>query len=437
MPMPAITDLPLDVLEQIILELDPLDVAATSQTCSAFYAYIYASSDTERLWRTLYLSQPLDDLRKCSNHLGYPFTGIVNWMDRLRRIIRARTIIGDPSKCRPGERCTVLQTLLDLVCNLPPAPSYFQSEDLSLNLVWLAALLRGGTFLEHQLWEPSDEERQLRCRLHACYGLTVVDYRQENLTRSRAFVYEMRRYTWGNDFGPFQTDGSGRVNWEQVQAIHHIMSMQVVPPQEDAEGEQTVFTIFPLSLPYCQSILPANVDLSQEQDWAGVAGEWQCSFCFCDHRQLLVLNNFTFHDGEPEEPQDDQPLAMHILESEDFVEVFRTIAIEMRIISIEPDPAHPTRPKINWFGSIGPFATMIGHVKVTPDDQIRWHFKSGELGNAMWSSEGVQVGGVRSSYGILGSWTTIHHETHDPVGPFWLRKVYPNPEGESEANQDS
>ena len=34
------------------------------------------------------------------------------------------------------------------------------------------------------------------------------------------------------------------------------------------------------------------------------------------------------------------------------------------------------------------------------------------------SSEGVQIGGVRSVYGVLGSWTTVHHEVHDPVGVY-------------------
>ena len=34
------------------------------------------------------------------------------------------------------------------------------------------------------------------------------------------------------------------------------------------------------------------------------------------------------------------------------------------------------------------------------------------------SCDGVQVGGVRSSYGILGSWTTVFHEELDPVGMF-------------------
>lgn len=33
-----------------------------------------------------------------------------------------------------------------------------------------------------------------------------------------------------------------------------------------------------------------------------------------------------------------------------------------------------------------------------------------------FSSEGIQVGGVGSCYGTLGSWTTIFHDTDDPVG---------------------
>ena len=32
------------------------------------------------------------------------------------------------------------------------------------------------------------------------------------------------------------------------------------------------------------------------------------------------------------------------------------------------------------------------------------------------SSEGVQVGNVRSKFGVLGSWTTVLHDREDPVG---------------------
>ena len=32
------------------------------------------------------------------------------------------------------------------------------------------------------------------------------------------------------------------------------------------------------------------------------------------------------------------------------------------------------------------------------------------------SSEGVQVGGVRSLYGFLGIWSSVEHDVNDPVG---------------------
>ena len=41
---------------------------------------------------------------------------------------------------------------------------------------------------------------------------------------------------------------------------------------------------------------------------------------------------------------------------------------------------------------------------------------SGDQGNAIWNCEGVQVGALGSSFGVLGSWTTIFHDIDDPVG---------------------
>ena len=52
-----------------------------------------------------------------------------------------------------------------------------------------------------------------------------------------------------------------------------------------------------------------------------------------------------------------------------------------------------------------------------------WVQVSGDQGNAIWNCEGVQVGGLGSSFGILGSWTTIFHDIDDPVGEeslFWF-----------------
>jgi hypothetical protein len=34
------------------------------------------------------------------------------------------------------------------------------------------------------------------------------------------------------------------------------------------------------------------------------------------------------------------------------------------------------------------------------------------------SSEGVQLGSVHGPWGIMGTWSTIHHTEQDPIGKF-------------------
>jgi hypothetical protein len=46
-----------------------------------------------------------------------------------------------------------------------------------------------------------------------------------------------------------------------------------------------------------------------------------------------------------------------------------------------------------------------------------------DTGEDQWTSEAVQLGGVRSRAGALGMWTGVDHEPADPLGPFWMWKV--------------
>ncbi len=280
--MSDIDHLPVEILEEIVFFLDPIDVAKLSQTRSAYYNLIYHAED-EHLWRELYLQQPFDDPRKCYTSLGRPLERI-DWKDRLQRIMRARTVLTNLSACHPDERCTILQTLIDMVCTVIPL-THPDVVEISLNHVWVTAMLRASSLLEHDEWEPSPDERQLRAQLHSYFGLTPTDFQPAKRTESRAFVYAMRHYKYDNDFGPFLMDGSGRANWHHIRTIHHIMSMHIVPATEETESAE--FNLFPMSMPWTQSILSDGVDLDKERDWAGVTGRWQCSFCFCDHRELL------------------------------------------------------------------------------------------------------------------------------------------------------
>ncbi|KAH7924517.1 hypothetical protein BV22DRAFT_1035027 [Leucogyrophana mollusca] len=411
MPRTAISDLPLELLEHVLLISDPLDVASAAQAARLFRDLVYDTRD-EHFWRALYLAQAFDDPRSAVTYLGSPRTNI-DWKGELQRIIRARTVFNNLSLCRPEERCTVIQTLLDMISNVPPIP-FPDSPLQSRNVYWVTTLLRDGAFLDHDLWVLSNEERQLRARLHAWFGLTQRDGRPDKRVESRAYVYSLRNYRQSNAYGPFLKDGSGRVNWVHMQALQHVFAMVLI---DVGEGEDVAFEICPMSLSFCQSIIPPGLNLDRESDWAGVEGLWRISYCFIDHRELLIYNDFNLSD--------DEPLDATIFEDPDIEETYASVDIFFRVIDVEHDPDHPTRPKINYIGELDGNFSIVGHVRLTPDNQVCWHFVAGNGDQPVWSADAIHMGNVRSQYGILGAWSTVFHDAQDPVGPFWMQRQYP------------
>jgi len=289
--MIRLSSLPPEIIEEIILHLDPIYVASIAQ-CSTFFKSIVYNTKDQVLWRALYLEQQFDDPRTCISQQGYP-KGVVDWRGELQRFVRVRTVLHDPSLCRPDERLIILQTVLEIISYVPPLSS---AGEISRNLLLIDAILRGGVFLDEieSAEGKSEEEVQLCARLHANFGLTHVDTRRTARVRSRAYVYDLRNYRWDNDFGPF--DEHGCVNWVHVQALHHVVSMHIIDLQEDEDIE---FPIFPLSLPLTQITIPEGVNLDEEGDWAGVEGVWRVSFCFCDHRELLSTSSWLLYFGCP------------------------------------------------------------------------------------------------------------------------------------------
>lgn len=282
--MPAtLTLLPPEIIEHILLLLDPLEVAVVSQVCKSINHLVYHTRDNH-LWRALYLAQPFDDPRlSLTPRLHRVPPEDINWKGLLQAIVRARTVVMDPSKCRPGERADILRTLIKMLRGATPAPS-FGGNSLSGNLVWLVAMLRDGAFLNEEVPGSTAEEVQMRAYLLTHLGLTPSDATKANKAAALAFVYDMRNYRYDSNFGPFMSDGSGRINWVHVHAIHRTVAMHLVDLRE---GEPFVFPLIPVSMPYCQGIVPPGVDLRKERDWAGIEGLWHCTFSFIDHRDLL------------------------------------------------------------------------------------------------------------------------------------------------------
>jgi len=276
-------DLPPELIEDILVLCDPLEVAKVAQTCVAMRGVIYFSEDS-KLWRELYLSQPFDDPRACVGQDGNFRPGLINWRKDLQRIIRARTVVDDLTALKPGELEITLQTLLQLVCYVRPWTSnaMLDLSELSANLLWVAAKLRRGIFDRLQEKATTFAERQLAARLHTYFGLTKGDTIRSSIVRSRALVYLLRNYRPENEYGPFHPNGT--VNWEHIQAIHHVVSTHLVDVEENEDFE---YAIFPMSLPFTQILIPDGVSLHEDEDWAGVTGSWDVSFCFCDHRELL------------------------------------------------------------------------------------------------------------------------------------------------------
>ncbi|KAF8881908.1 hypothetical protein BD779DRAFT_1473206 [Infundibulicybe gibba] len=311
-------ELPPEIIEQIILNLDPLDVSCLSRSARALYTLIYLAP-TQALWRSMYLSQPLDDPRACVSELGVPREPQeIDWRSELQHIMRARTVCSDPAVSRPDEQVEVLRTLLDLVSRVP---MLVPGADVAHNLMWALVVLRGGAFLD----SPNE---------------------------------------WVCD-------------WVQMRALHHVVAMHVVGDALDPSGFQVV--VFPMSLPFTQTAALGE----REEDWAG-------------------YNATTALHAEPLDPS--------LFTAPDFEENFRSMDFTLSVLDATHTPPGSA--------SAGPPPTQMAAPRCVGMCTLRATHISG--GN---SSEGVQVGGARSAFGVLGAWTTVFHDAGDPVGPFWMRKI--------------
>lgn len=280
--------IPTEVVEDTLLYLEPLDVSRVAQTSRFYRALVYQAPD-DHLWRDLYLQEPLDDPRECVDHLGrWRNPKSINWMQELQRITRASVVLPKLEICRPGEKAEVLKTFLHLVEHTKPcriSPTDVDSADLSLNLLWVAAHLKDGPTLDPAHFKPTTTlEKQLLAKLHSHFGIIESDTTPECRLRARARVYDLGNYSYDNSFGPFMRSDKVFVDWEHLKAVHHTLELQLL---DVGNPNAQSFMATPMSMPYCQSIIPLNTDIDSCSDWAGIEGLWSVSFSFCDHRALL------------------------------------------------------------------------------------------------------------------------------------------------------
>jgi hypothetical protein len=299
--------LPSEVAERILVLCHPRDVAAFSQTCHRAHDIVYKPSYFY-LWRTLFLAYPFDDPRPATSSSPEPGHSPssssspsseveVDWRTKLQRRVRAERIAR-----RDGDRHECLQVVLECIHEAAPA-----SREPSHNLSWVTKVLT----LEESPWIESflrleqldaritsalaSDVDKLRAHLALSldHGVGSVEVHEKLgvLRRlSRAYVYDLRKYSREAHWGPF-THAGGRVNWTHVNAIVTVIGMNLrdfgvhwpkeFKPHAIVQGLEA-------SRPYSA---PGTLERSP-LDWAGIEGQWMRIVCFCDYRYASISHSF-------------------------------------------------------------------------------------------------------------------------------------------------
>lgn len=275
--MVHIFDLPGEIIEAILIIVPLSSVAAFSQTCKAYRQLVYQPKDNH-LWRTLFLTQNEYDNPKHS--LGPNVK--IQWDSLLQRWTAARLKL---AKVPPEPSVEALNDLLDIINHAAPSPSQSVSLRTMAHVLQKSGILKEENGHYNPEAAASDEYTQLIYRLKVYTGWKAVAYTPEERLRARCFTYNLRHYHHLNDYGPFLTDGTCRVNWKHLFMVQEVLAMNIMDFMDNHQSE------FPMDMKHIQP--GSNTD---ENDWAGITGTWQVVFCFCDHRDLLGKSSLMHTD---------------------------------------------------------------------------------------------------------------------------------------------
>ncbi|KAI6032072.1 hypothetical protein BKA83DRAFT_4209603 [Pisolithus microcarpus] len=367
-----------EIIEHALIHCHPRDVAAFSQTCRAAYQIVYHDRDGY-LWRQLFLSYPFDDPRESLQGLRRytPF----DWKGELQRRVLAEAISHSPL-ATPEELTDTLETFLDVVRTASPVTQGYERVP-SQSLLWVV-----------------DNLAHLRSYL----ALTLDDYDEDDVcgmewmrvlrTRSRCYVYDLGNYCRENDWGPFWKNGC--VNWVHVESIINVLLSNLAELSEPS----LIDIRPPCGLEATRAYSAPGATTRNSKDWPGVEGTWARYVSFLDHRAFNVTTRNFRSDGGC------------FFDRARYGEA--TFLLELNLYLVEPE----TVP--NYY-TLGRFPESDNPLYPTANELIG-SVHMNEVGSgpvAIRDSEGVQVGGIASAAGVVGSWTSVYHEH----GPFWLWKV--------------
>lgn len=224
-------------------------------------------------------------------------------------------------------------------------------------------------------------------------------------------VYDLREYTARTAWGPFRRDGSMRVDWVKVEALLVVLGYNM---RYKGLNQSPVFSnIWGRSFPgtWPNSYVPwkgkdtQHTNSVDRRDPYGVSGIWVRVVCFLDYADFFA-HNFPMNDDLPGD-QARPPL--------DCGEATRVIVMKINVTSVEPPGPEDGQelPVVHFKGASwslhgGPgdngTSDLRGTVRLTPEGEIRWTSYSIFNGEERWKSEGIQLGGLKSARGVVGTW---------------------------------
>ncbi|KAF3923804.1 hypothetical protein ABW21_db0200211 [Orbilia brochopaga] len=430
----ALMDLPHELIHQILLNLEPDDLATLRVTCSSLNRYI---QDNEVLLKSLFLQNWVDEpVENGPSALGS------TWEKRLQNAVWLQKILeSDSPDAKLNDYQKVVETILALlqVGNLEESKNivfltdFFEENKLNVDTLLCRSSLFEAVGDSSRVAADTEFERQLSAKLHCYYGVPIDPRgkkRKPTHPWARSKVYDLGNYNSNTMWGPFRADGSGRVDWEKMEAIMIVLAYNMNLTVEETDPSfGTVWKVkfrgaIPYSGPSAEPSLLNEIDSPLEaRDPYGVTGTWLRVVCFLDYHDFHAFN---FSSAPPDDggviPRG--PI--------DIPEALRFIKIGIHVTKIEPPGPDDGQdlPVVHFRGvsrltdaywDPNSNSLLTGTVRLTREGAIRWTSFSVFQGEERWRSEGVQVGGLCSGRGVLGTWFDKDFDPNGPAGPtaFW------------------
>ncbi|KAL1879713.1 hypothetical protein Daus18300_001550 [Diaporthe australafricana] len=453
--MVLLTQLPLEIVNHVLSFVDPEDLPRANTTCQ----YIYrAVKDNTALFRAVYL-----------HHLDAPPPDTeVDWIQEIQDLVKLKRICASEDHERSKYLPFVYETTSRLLQHttsqrVRPRPSVTFGPSQNISILRECFSFESGvnaflcrSFLFQRARapvknfvfpkQPPTEERQMSAKLHCLFGVPVLNFSRLRSSRTYPFatskVYDIREYTTQTRWGPFMDEGPGpvgteinreglqglpsdRVDWEKIEAIMIVMWHNLKTKGLDRLPVFNQFWGVPFAGSWPNSYVPEpiNRDVTdlELKDPYDVTGTWLRVVCFLDYNDFFAYN-FPPHDDLPGH------LPRHAL---DEVEATRLIVVKIHVTRIEPPGPEDGQalPVVHYEGfsksldsSLDENANsgLTGSVRLTREGEVRWTSHSIFNGQERWRSEGIQIGGLRSSK-VVGNWFDKDYDPSGPVGPtaFW------------------